>query len=193
MTKPIVRLYLLVMVLIGILVFATSWWTVFGAKGLRDNPRNRRELLDVLVTREVEGYMDVLRRAAFSPHPVTEDELRAQMQSVTADLIGLAMNRIDVSAFLLTDVAGVDKETLRRHLRHFHELSGLAAEVLANAAAEGLIDESISLEFAGQAWISAILAVVTPAVADDSDVGDVDEVARILTRVLLDGIPTPTA
>lgn len=154
---------------------------------------NRRELLDVLVTREVEGYMDVLRRAAFSLHPVTEDELRAQMQSVTADLIGLAMNRIDVSAFLLTDVAGVDKETLRRHLRHFHELSGLASEVLANAAAEGLIDESISLEFAGQAWISAILAVVTPAVADDSDVGDVDEVARILTRVLLDGIPTPTA
>ena len=46
MTKPIVRLYLLVMVLIGILVFATSWWTVFGAKGLRDNPRNRRELLE---------------------------------------------------------------------------------------------------------------------------------------------------
>ena len=30
---------------------------------------NRRELLDVLVTREVEGYLDVLRRVAFSPPP----------------------------------------------------------------------------------------------------------------------------
>ena len=68
---------------------------------------NRRELLDVLVTREVEGYMDVLRRAAFSPHPVTEDELRAQMQSVTADLIGLAMNN-----------AALEAETLRARLMH---------------------------------------------------------------------------
>ncbi len=46
MTKPIVRLYALVLVLIGILVFATSWWTVFGAESLRDNPNNRRELLE---------------------------------------------------------------------------------------------------------------------------------------------------
>jgi peptidoglycan glycosyltransferase len=33
-------------VLFGTLVFATSWWTVFAAEDLRENPRNRRALLE---------------------------------------------------------------------------------------------------------------------------------------------------
>jgi len=45
-SAPITRLYVLVLVLFGTLVFATSWWTVFGAKGLDDNRFNRRELLE---------------------------------------------------------------------------------------------------------------------------------------------------
>jgi penicillin-binding protein A len=38
----------LVMVLFGTLIFATSWWTVdeLGAKGLKTNPHNRRQLLE---------------------------------------------------------------------------------------------------------------------------------------------------
>ena len=32
-------------VLFGVLVFATSWWSVFGAENLRDNAANRRPLL----------------------------------------------------------------------------------------------------------------------------------------------------
>src|SRR3954449_8716563 len=46
MFKPIYRLYVVVVVLFTILIFATSWWTVFGAKSLRDNPSNRRQLLE---------------------------------------------------------------------------------------------------------------------------------------------------
>src|SRR3954464_6833712 len=36
------------MLLFAALVFATSWWTVdeLGAKGLKDNPHNRRQLLE---------------------------------------------------------------------------------------------------------------------------------------------------
>jgi peptidoglycan glycosyltransferase len=43
---PIYRLFIVVVVLFGVLVFATSWWTVFGADPLRDNPANRRALLE---------------------------------------------------------------------------------------------------------------------------------------------------
>jgi penicillin-binding protein A len=43
---PIVRLFGLVLVLFGALVFASSWWTVFGAEGLRENPNNRRILFE---------------------------------------------------------------------------------------------------------------------------------------------------
>jgi peptidoglycan glycosyltransferase len=45
MNAPIVRLYALFALLFGVLVFATSWWSVFGAKDLRDNSANRRPLL----------------------------------------------------------------------------------------------------------------------------------------------------
>jgi penicillin-binding protein A len=42
------NLFGLVIVLFGALIFATSWWTVddLGAKGLKDNPQNRRLLLE---------------------------------------------------------------------------------------------------------------------------------------------------
>jgi peptidoglycan glycosyltransferase len=46
MNTPIVRLYGLVVVLFAMLVFATSWWSVFGAAGLRENAANRRPLLE---------------------------------------------------------------------------------------------------------------------------------------------------
>jgi len=46
MNKPITRLYVVFLVLFGILVVGTSWNTVFRADALRDNPRNRRQLLE---------------------------------------------------------------------------------------------------------------------------------------------------
>ena len=45
MNGPIVRLYAFFALLFGVLVFATSWWAVFGAKDLRENTANRRPLL----------------------------------------------------------------------------------------------------------------------------------------------------
>jgi peptidoglycan glycosyltransferase len=42
------NLFVLVILLFGSLIFATSWWTVdeLGAKGLKDNRHNRRQLLE---------------------------------------------------------------------------------------------------------------------------------------------------
>ena len=45
MNTPVLRLYLLVIVLFAVLVGFTSRWTVFDAESLRDNPLNRRALL----------------------------------------------------------------------------------------------------------------------------------------------------
>jgi len=45
MNAPIIRLYGLIALLFGVLVFATSWWSVFKAKDLRENTANRRPLL----------------------------------------------------------------------------------------------------------------------------------------------------
>jgi peptidoglycan glycosyltransferase len=46
MNAPIARLFVVVVVLFGVLVGFTSRWTVFEANALRDNPKNRRELLE---------------------------------------------------------------------------------------------------------------------------------------------------
>lgn len=48
MNEKIRNIFVLVMLLFAALVFATSWWTVddLGASGLKDNPHNRRGLLE---------------------------------------------------------------------------------------------------------------------------------------------------
>lgn len=46
MNRPIVRLYGLVVLLFALLVTFTSRWTVFEASSLRDNPLNKRALLE---------------------------------------------------------------------------------------------------------------------------------------------------
>jgi peptidoglycan glycosyltransferase len=45
MNKPVLRLYILVVLLFALLVAFTSRWTVFDAEALRDNALNKRELL----------------------------------------------------------------------------------------------------------------------------------------------------
>ena len=46
MNAQIVKLFGLFVVLFALLVGATSWWTVFGAEELEDNPANRRALIE---------------------------------------------------------------------------------------------------------------------------------------------------
>ena len=48
MNRQIVHIYTLVALLFGVLVFATSWWTVWGQDGLEENSANRRPLLEDL-------------------------------------------------------------------------------------------------------------------------------------------------
>lgn len=50
MNRQILQLYTLIALLFAVLVFATSWWTVFGAEGLEENTANRRPLLESLRT-----------------------------------------------------------------------------------------------------------------------------------------------
>jgi len=45
MSEPIVRLFVLIVVLFGLLIAFTSRWTVFEAEALRDNTANRRAIL----------------------------------------------------------------------------------------------------------------------------------------------------
>ena len=46
MSKPIVRLFGLFTLLFAVLIAYTSWWSVFGAEGLNDNPNNRRQIIE---------------------------------------------------------------------------------------------------------------------------------------------------
>ena len=45
MNKPLRRLFMVFVLLFGVLVGFTSWWTVFGAEDLKQKPSNRRPLL----------------------------------------------------------------------------------------------------------------------------------------------------
>ena len=46
MNTPIVRLYALLLMLLALLIWKTSEWSVFDAQALKDNPDNRRPLIE---------------------------------------------------------------------------------------------------------------------------------------------------
>ena len=46
MNGPIIRVFGVVLALFGVLVFFTTRWTVIERDDLRDNPRNKRALLE---------------------------------------------------------------------------------------------------------------------------------------------------
>jgi penicillin-binding protein A len=70
MSTPIVRLFAVVVLLFGLLVFFTSRWTVFEASSLNDNPLNVRTLLDELQIKRGQILADdgtVLARSVPAP------------------------------------------------------------------------------------------------------------------------------
>jgi peptidoglycan glycosyltransferase len=70
MNTPIVRLFAVVILLFGLLVFFTSRWTVFDASSLNSNPLNVRTLLDELQIKRGEILADdgtVLARSVPAP------------------------------------------------------------------------------------------------------------------------------
>lgn len=153
---------------------------------------NRRQMLDVLVERESADYLAQFDRAAQDMvRPVTEESLREVIVSVTAETLRGMRDRAHPFAFVLLDVAGIDSEALAGQVALFRDAGSRAGAILANAVADGLIDPSVSIEFAGQAWISAMLGVIAPVVADDREIGDLEQVARTLADALLHGVPEP--
>lgn len=153
---------------------------------------NRRQMLDVLLDREFGRFLAVQDAAvAKVSRPYTEESLRTDIIDVTADLIALAFDRIDVLAFILLDVPGIDAQALARQIAFFREAGQRASVLLEFAVADGLIDENVNLEFAQQAWVSCILGVIAPVVAGGNPVGDTREVATILADSLLYGVPIP--
>ena len=79
--RQIVQLYTLIAVLFGILVFATSWWTVWGQDGLEENTANRRPILEDLRVPRGDILADdgTRARAQQSPGQRRAEDLRARL------------------------------------------------------------------------------------------------------------------
>ncbi len=69
MNRPIVRLFWAVMLLFGVLIVGTTWNTVLGAQGLRDNPLNRRQLIEAQLVPRGTIYAADHRTVLAHSHP----------------------------------------------------------------------------------------------------------------------------
>lgn len=150
---------------------------------------NRRQLLDVLVEREVTPFFemfDVLEREMH--RPVTEESLREVITAGTAKVLNGVLARPDSISFIALEVPGIDDRALRRDIELFREAGRRAGRILDNAVADGVIDRSLNIEFAGQVWISAIFSLVVPFLADGREIGDVDRLAAEYAEIALHGV-----
>ena len=96
MNTPIRRLFVLVLLLFGSLVFASSWWSVFGAEGLNDNPANRRILFEE--QRIKRGIIRAADGAVLAANRALSQERYARRYP-TGDLFAQASNvgRVDLA------------------------------------------------------------------------------------------------
>lgn len=86
MNTPIVRLFVVFMVLFAGLVGATSWWTVLAADSARDNPKNKRALLKSLEVRRgaiTSSGGTELARSVEGPGDTYEREYPPEAESVS--------------------------------------------------------------------------------------------------------------
>ena len=135
MNKPVLRLYVLVVVLFALLVAFTSRWTVFEADALRDNALNQRELLqEQKIRRGTIRSADGARAGALGApagrhlHPPLPDRrpVRARGRLLVHDdrprrAGALAQRRADRPADRAGDRAGVDPRPRERGRRRPHD------------------------------------------------------------------------
>ncbi|WOC14264.1 TetR/AcrR family transcriptional regulator [Gordonia sp. MP11Mi] len=151
---------------------------------------NKRQLLSVLVEREMADFFAVLTRVeAGLQNGCVEQTLRQAVFEANREMLTLVDDRAEVLSFIIIDVPGIDQSALDGHLAMFREASRRASAALQIAVDSGVADPDLHTDFAGQAWISYLLGVSAPAIADGAGLSDLDAVADALTVLLLDGLP----
>ncbi|MFW0792017.1 TetR/AcrR family transcriptional regulator [Gordonia sp. CPCC 205333] len=151
---------------------------------------SKRHLLTVLVEREMADFFAMFDQVSASlPRPCDEQSFRASVRALNEGLLQLMVDHAEVLSFILIDVPGVDQEALDGHITMFRAAARRATEMLQAAVDDGIADPELHVDFAGQAWMSYLLGIGGPVIADGSDIGEVATVADVLTVLLLDGLP----
>jgi penicillin-binding protein A len=105
LNRQIARLFVLFVVLFGVLIGATSWWSVLRAKPLQDNPFNRRPLLEAQRIPRGLIFADDGTRLATNRHTGKNETLRYYRTYPPANLFSHAIGY----AFISRGSAGVEK------------------------------------------------------------------------------------
>jgi peptidoglycan glycosyltransferase len=103
--RRVARLFVLFVVLFGVLIGATSWWSVLRAKPLQDNPYNRRPLLEA--QRIPRGFLfaDDGTKLATNRHTGKGETLRYYRTYPTGSLFSHAIGY----AYISRGSAGIEK------------------------------------------------------------------------------------
>ena len=105
MNRQVARLFVLFVVLFGVLIGATSWWSVLRAKPLQDNPYNRRPLLEAQrIPRGLIFAADGTRLAS-NRHTGAHETLRYYRTYPAANLFSHAVGY----AYISRGSAGIEK------------------------------------------------------------------------------------
>ncbi|MEJ9080275.1 TetR/AcrR family transcriptional regulator [Gordonia malaquae] len=152
---------------------------------------NRRQMLTILVEREFADFFTLLDDVvAGLPRPLTEESLRDTMTTATRGVLDLVARSTDSLRFILIDVPGVDQDALDGHLDLFRRMSARFEAIVTAGVEDGIVEPTLDMEYAGQAWTSCVLGAIAPIVVDDRETADAATTSAVIADFLLYGSPT---
>lgn len=148
---------------------------------------NRRQMLSVLIEREFTSVLDVISLAAEDySSAYTEESLRAVLIELSADVLTMVSERLEVYTFLLMEAPGVDQMALAEFVAVYYEAARRVNVIFQRARDARVIDSEINHDYVSQAWVSFVVGIVAGMIVD-VDVPDPKTAAKTLTGILLYG------
>ncbi|WP_068982525.1 TetR/AcrR family transcriptional regulator [Tsukamurella pseudospumae] len=148
---------------------------------------SKRHMLSVLIDRNRTLLLGRLEDAAATfDEPLTARALYEAILAVNTGALQDIAARLDEFRFLTFEVPGVDAEAFDDYLRLYREGTDRYAAILAAGAAAGLIEDTVDIAVAAEAWLGYMLGAVA-AMVSEVDVASPAESARVVTNLLLGG------
>ncbi|MET9325410.1 TetR/AcrR family transcriptional regulator [Tsukamurella sp. NPDC003166] len=148
---------------------------------------SKRHMLSVLIERNRNLLLGRLEGvAATFDEPLTARALYEAVLAVNTGALQDIAGRLDEFRFLTFEVPGVDAEAFDDYLRLYREGADRYAAILTAGAEAGLIEDTVDIAVAAEAWLGYMLGAVA-AMVSEVDVAAPAESARVVTNLLLGG------
>jgi len=150
--------------------------------------RNKRDLLDVILERTIDGLVSAASGAGDVSTLVDRDAFVAEFEARAYAVLDHVANNAEVVSFVAFVAPGLDEAAYRTIFHGYQELGAQFAALLSTGRRRGWVREDVDVQIAGQVVVSCLAMAVMPMKdGATAEPFDAREVAAACSSYLLFG------